>query len=60
MASKEIIYKDKTFSLSYELINPQAKDVLLVLHGWGSNKEIMKQAFGTKLAGYARVWELTQ
>ena len=46
MASKEIRYKEHTFKLSYELVNPAQKRVLLVLHGWGSNKEIMKQAFG--------------
>ena len=45
MASKEIIYKEQTFKLAYELVNPTQDEVLLVLHGWGSNKEIMKQAF---------------
>lgn len=49
MASKEIRYKNNTFQLSYELLNPTQDKVLLVLHGWGSNKEIMKQAFGKTL-----------
>jgi len=56
MASKEIIYKDKPFQLSYELVNPSQKEVLLVLHGWGSNKEIMKQAFGTSLGEYKHIY----
>ena len=51
MASKEIHYKEHTFKLAYELVNPTQDEVLLVLHGWGSNKEIMKQAFGNTLAG---------
>ena len=56
MASKEIHYKDRSFQLSYELVNPAQKDVLLVLHGWGSNKEIMKQAFGKLLPDYKHIY----
>jgi len=56
MASKEITYNGNSFSLSYELVNPTQKEVLLVLHGWGSNKEIMKQAFGKLLPEYKHVY----
>ena len=56
MASKEITYKDQPFQLAYELVNPAQKDVLLVLHGWGSNKEIMKQAFGKLLPEYKHIY----
>lgn len=56
MASKEIIYKNHTFNLAYELVNPAQQEVLLVLHGWGSNKEIMKQAFGNKLSEYKHIY----
>jgi len=56
MASKEIIYKEHSFQLSYELVNPTQEKVLLVLHGWGSNKEIMKQAFGTLLPEYKHIY----
>ncbi|SFV54466.1 2-hydroxy-6-oxohepta-2,4-dienoate hydrolase [hydrothermal vent metagenome] len=52
MAIKEITYKKQLFRLSYEMCNPSAKLGILVLHGWGSNKEIMKQAFGDKFADY--------
>ncbi|BCD68296.1 alpha/beta fold hydrolase [Nitratiruptor sp. YY09-18] len=46
MARKEIEVDGKKFSLAYEKEGrgPQ----LLILHGWGSNKEIMRQAFGGK------------
>ncbi len=56
MASKEITYKKHSFRLAYELVNPAQKKVLLVLHGWGSNKEIMKQAFGKLLPEYKHIY----
>jgi len=56
MASKEIIYKEQTFKLAYELVNPMQEEVLLVLHGWGSNKEIMKQAFGKSLPDFKHIY----
>lgn len=56
MASKEIHYNGKPFQLSYELVNPTQDKVLLVLHGWGSNKEIMKQAFGKTLPNYKHLY----
>jgi len=56
MASKEVSYKNQIFQLSYELVNPVQEEVLLVLHGWGSNKEIMKQAFGKQLSQYKHIY----
>ena len=56
MASKDINYKNQNFKLSYELSNPTNEKVLLVLHGWGSNKEIMKQAFGKLLPTYKHIY----
>ena len=56
MASKEITYKEQPFKLSYELVNPAQEPVLLVLHGWGSNKEIMKQAFAKTLPEYKHIY----
>ncbi|HEC45354.1 MAG: 2-hydroxy-6-oxohepta-2,4-dienoate hydrolase [Epsilonproteobacteria bacterium 4484_65] len=56
MASKEITYKEQPFQLSYELVNPAQEQVLLVLHGWGSNKEIMKQAFAKTLPEYKHIY----
>jgi len=56
MAVKEINYKEQVFKLSYEIINPSAKESLLILHGWGSNKEIMKQAFGKELVEYKHIY----
>jgi pimeloyl-ACP methyl ester carboxylesterase len=56
MALKEINYKNQTFKLSYEIINPSKKESLLILHGWGSNKEIMKQAFSKELKDYKHIY----
>ena len=56
MALKEINYKEQTFKLSYEIINPSGKESLLILHGWGSNKEIMKQAFSKELKEYKHIY----
>ena len=56
MASKEVNYKNYIFKLSYELVNPTQEKVLLVLHGWGSNKEIMKQAFGKSFPDYKHIY----
>jgi len=56
MASKDVIYNGHTYTLSYELVNPAREAVLLVLHGWGSNKEIMKQAFGKTLPEFRHIY----
>jgi len=56
MAIKEINYNDTIFKLSYEIINPSKEETILILHGWGSNKEIMKQAFSKEFADYRHVY----
>jgi len=45
MALKSFQHDQHSYNISYEIVNPAAKHDLIVLHGWGSNKEIMKQAF---------------
>ena len=56
MASKVISYNENIFKLSYELVNPNQDEVILILHGWGSNKEIMKQAFSKTLTNYKHIY----
>jgi len=56
MASREITYNHHRFELSYEQVNPSQKELLLVLHGWGSNKEIMMQAFAKTLPEYRHLY----
>ena len=45
MAVKPIRYNGETFRIAYDIVNPDMPRNLIVLHGWGSNKELMKQPF---------------
>jgi non-heme chloroperoxidase len=56
VAQKTIQYQNRTFHISYEILNPEAKYTLLFLHGWGSNKELMKNAFGNHLDAFRHVY----
>jgi len=56
MAIKPVRYKGETFKLSYDMVNPTKRETLLFLHGWGSNKELMKQAFGDAFQKYRHLY----
>lgn len=56
MALKTLQYAQKTFSVSYEIVNPGAERTIVFLHGWGANKELMKQAFGRTLDTFRHVY----
>jgi len=56
MASRVVTYKGQAFTLSYEMVNPTQQQTILILHGWGSNKEIMKQAFGKKFTEFKHLY----
>ena len=56
MAIKSIQYNQHTFDVSYEIINPQAKVDMIVLHGWGSNKEIMKKSFAPHMDAFRHIY----
>ncbi len=56
MAIRDIFYKEKHFRISYEIANKDKPVDLVVLHGWGSNKEIMKQSFGDKMKGFRHIY----
>lgn len=56
MAVKNLLVEDKSFELSYELVNPtKAKDILF-LHGWGSNKDVMKTAFSNYFSDFRHIY----
>ena len=42
MAVRKIVVENKKFDIAYEIINPSKEKNIIFLHGWGSNKEIMK------------------
>ncbi|MAD43250.1 MAG: 2-hydroxy-6-oxohepta-2,4-dienoate hydrolase [Arcobacter sp.] len=56
MASKSLTLDNKTFDISYEIINPQAKKDIIFLHGWGSNKDIMKNVFAPFLKEFRHIY----
>ncbi len=45
MASKTITYQNHSFIISYEIIQNNVQKNMIFLHGWGSNKALMLQAF---------------
>ncbi|QKF81421.1 alpha/beta fold hydrolase [Halarcobacter ebronensis] len=56
MALKSIKIDNKEFDISYEILNPNQEKCILFLHGWGSNKEIMKQAFSPFLKEFKHIY----
>ena len=56
MAIKSLQYKQNTLDISYEIVNPQAKVDLIILHGWGSNKNLMKQSFSPYMKGFRHIY----
>lgn len=56
MALKQVVTGNKCFDISYDIVNPQAHYDLIILHGWGSNKEIMKQAFAFTMKEFRHIY----
>lgn len=56
MALKSLQYQQYTFSISYEVLNPKAIKTIVFLHGWGSNKGVMKEAFGEHMKAFRHVY----
>ncbi len=56
MATREIEYRLNKFSISYSIINPNQKKDLIILHGWGSNKEVMISSFENHLKEFRHIY----
>ncbi|MCK4738114.1 MAG: alpha/beta hydrolase, partial [Sulfurimonas sp.] len=56
MAVKSIQFNHHTLDISYEIINPDAKVDLIILHGWGSNKGLMKKSFAPYMDGFRHIY----
>ncbi|QKF73670.1 alpha/beta hydrolase family protein [Aliarcobacter faecis] len=56
MAIKHLVIEGKSFELSYELVNPTKTKDILFLHGWGSNKDIMKMAFSNYFKDFRHIY----
>jgi pimeloyl-ACP methyl ester carboxylesterase len=58
MAIKNITLNNKKFKISYEIQNQQQNKnkVLVFLHGWGANKELMSGAFANYNKDYKHIY----
>ncbi|HEX5622943.1 MAG TPA: alpha/beta hydrolase [Sulfuricurvum sp.] len=56
MAVKTLQYKGRSFSISYEILNPNQSVDIVFLHGWGSSKALMKQAFSKTLSQFRHIY----
>ncbi len=56
MALAKIAFRNKIYNISYEFLGEDFKPKILILHGWGANKELMKQAFDKHLRNFYRVY----
>ncbi|WP_276882455.1 alpha/beta fold hydrolase [Campylobacter cuniculorum] len=56
MALAKISYKGKIYKISYELLGIDTNPQILILHGWGAHKELMKQAFEKHLANFYQIY----
>lgn len=56
MAIKSIQYNQHTINVSYEIVNPDAKVDLIILHGWGSNKNLMKKSFSPYMDRFRHIY----
>lgn len=56
MALKALSYNGNLFNISYEIVNPTHKKDIVFLHGWGSSKALMKQAFANTLPDFRHIY----
>lgn len=56
MAQTELSYKDKNYQISYEIFGDFSLPQILILHGWGADKELMKQSFRPFLKDFCQIY----
>jgi surfactin synthase thioesterase subunit len=56
LATKSLIVDNKNFDISYEIVNPTSHKDIIFLHGWGSNKDIMKNVFSSYLKNFRHIY----
>lgn len=56
MAMANIKVNTLKYALNYELLNQNSSDFLLILHGWGANKELMKKAFADEFKDFCHLY----
>ena len=55
MPLREIKIENKSFKIAYDIVNQEKEKNIIFLHGWGSNKEIMK-CFSENFADYKHIY----
>lgn len=56
MALKGISYKNYNFEINYSLVQNDAQRNMLLIHGWGSNKELMRLAFENYFSDFNHIY----
>jgi pimeloyl-ACP methyl ester carboxylesterase len=56
VAQKNLHYNANEYAISYEVLHPKATKDFIVLHGWGSNKTLMKRAFSSVLPDFRHIY----
>ncbi|EHB5117229.1 alpha/beta hydrolase [Campylobacter upsaliensis] len=56
MAQSIVVYKHQNYALSYEVIGFEKEEKILILHGWGANKELMINAFSHHLKDFCQIY----
>lgn len=56
MAVKTVETIKGSFDIAYDIVNVGMERQILFLHGWGSNKDVMKAAFADRFKGFTLVF----
>jgi pimeloyl-ACP methyl ester carboxylesterase len=56
MALRVVKADDISFEIHYDIVNQSAKKDIVFLHGWGSNREIMKKAFAHCFSDFRHIY----
>lgn len=56
MAQTQLSYKNKTYQISYEILGDLSLPQILILHGWGADKKLMKQSFCPFLKDFCQIY----
>ena len=56
MAKKSLTLLGSNFDISYEILNKECTKDFVVLHGWGSNKNLMRQSFSKHLPEFRHIY----
>lgn len=56
MALCEIKFDDEIYKIAYEIVGDRNLEKILILHGWGANKELMKNSFAKFLNNFCQIY----